>query len=83
MIGAADASNPVIVAQAAYVASTSVESSRAITQCLTEWSDIRMEVDDDGLVIGHSKFVGIDKRDRSQEGKWLGTPCASDMVYIS
>ena len=74
MIGSADAENPIMVGAAAYVASTVVESDRAVTQCLTEWSEVQVEVDEDGLVIGHKKYIGIDKRDRTQQGKWKGTP---------
>ena len=52
MIGSADASNPSVVAIAAYVANTSVESDRAVTQCFLEWHEVVVQLDSDGLIVG-------------------------------
>ena len=43
-----------------------------------EWDDVQVELDDDGLVIGDVKHVRLDKKDRQQDSRWKGTPCASD-----
>ena len=77
MVGSADASNPTLVGIAAYLAVTVVDSDRAVTQCLTEWDEVRVEVDEDGSIIGYNKFIGMDKRDRTMEGKWKKTSCTS------
>jgi hypothetical protein len=78
MVGSADASNPSVVVIAAYVANTSVESDRAVTQCFLEWHEVAVQLDEDGLVIGHLKHIAFDKKDRLHKGKWKGSPCASD-----
>ena len=76
MIGAADAKIPTIVIIAAYVAKGVVESDRAKTHTLTEWSEVT-EIVEVGKVVGHRTKIPMDKGDRLQVGKVKDTPCAS------
>ena len=76
MLGAADATNPAMVLIATYVGTGVVESDRAKTHMLTEWSQVS-EVVAMGKVVGHRKQIPMDKGDRLQKGKVKDTPCAS------
>ena len=80
MVGSADSKNEFLVHIAAYVATVAVDPDRAVTQCLLEWSNVTPIVDEDGLMIGLRKTIGIDKRSRNFEGKVKDTPCASDCL---
>ena len=81
MIGSADANNPAMVSIAAYVTTTVVESDRAVTQCQTEWDEVRVEVDDEGLVMVEWLKVNFISLIFARRPRPVGCPVGAGALY--